>query len=54
MARLQREDFGAWPSTIGVGKGLQHQIFLDNGPFTSERDLCSDSGKVPVLWFLWG
>lgn len=33
------------------GKGLQHQNFLDSGPFTSERFQCSSSGYVPVLWF---
>lgn len=39
------------------GRGSQHWIFLDSGPFTSERVLCSGSGYVLVLWCMyvcWG
>ena len=32
-------------------RGLQHQIFLDNGTFPSKKVQHSDSGHIPVLWF---
>lgn len=37
-----------------IWSGASAPIFLDSGPFTSERILVLNSGHVPVLWFIVG
>lgn len=42
-----------WNLTI-YGKGLQHRIFLDNGPIDSERILVFKFHLCPGPLVLWG
>lgn len=53
-ARFWWERFRAWPFIIRPGKRLQHRLFLDSGPFASERVLMFGVQACPSLCFCGG
>ena len=52
--KFQLGSFGTWPFTVRYGERLQHPMFLENGPFASERILALSFQLCPsplVPWY---
>lgn len=47
------EGVGTWPFMVRMVKGLQHQIFLNNGSFTSESVSAFRFCSCPGPFLLW-